>query len=129
MAVAVIADAVAGNRADRNRTAELLAPGREGECVQLDDVLSRVLILNLGNHVQRMVLKADHRRPRDADFGHQEGTSDVDQCVDGGNSAGRIDEALLPERRGNEAVSIEGINAVVLARYVDPVMRPLAGER
>ena len=85
--VAVVAKAGAvDRRAYRDRTAELLGPGREVERVELDQVAASVLVLDLGDHVQRLVGEADNRRRGDADFGHQVAAVDVVQRVNRGNS-------------------------------------------
>src|SRR5207253_2158720 len=74
--------------------------------------------------------RIDHRRTRNANFRIESTSTDVlaRYCRDPG---GRIDKADFPQRRRvrtDIAVSVEGIQAVMLGSYEHNIVRALGGD-
>ena len=114
-------------RLDHDRAAELLGAGRDVERVQSLDVVGRSAgrLLRLRDDVDRVRALVDHRRARDPDLGRDVAALTGVVGRNRRDAVGRVDEAVLPERRRASAVGVVRVDAVVLGRDVHDVVRPL----
>ena len=115
---------------NHHRPAELLGAGSDIESMQPLHIVRIATddFLGLGDHVQRVARRINHRGAGDADLGSDIATLARIVGGNGGNAGGRIDEAYVPQRIAAQSVGIEGIDAVMLRRHVDDIVEPLSRE-